>query len=259
MHEKPKLLKISLGYRKEYVRMVQEAFESNLWVLGLGLVYAGETESDLAKLEKSEGKKAVLLQDAISDMKRGIPLCEQWVESIGTSSQPTLVAIVAGFQDSFGSILKDNYLLTGDRQNLTQSNEVFDGAAENFRKVDLPSRVAESYWKIASNFDTIGNYEKASGNFEKAFAGYKVAARKIEQFGDFYIDFSNYMKAWSEIENAKLSHTNGKYETARQHYERASSLLGQSKLWNYLSLNFYAWAILEQAEDLSKKEKSKLQ
>jgi KaiC/GvpD/RAD55 family RecA-like ATPase len=257
MHEKPKLLKISLGYRKEYVRMVQEAFESNLWVLGLGLVYAGETESDLAKLEKSEGKKAVLLQDAISDMKRGIPLCEQWVESIGTSSQPTLVAIVAGFQDSFGSILKDNYLLTGDRQNLTQSNEVFDGAAENFRKVDLPSRVAESYWKIASNFDTIGNYEKASGNFEKAFAGYKVAARKIEQFGDFYIDFSNYMKAWSEIENAKLSHTNGKYETARQHYERASSLLGQSKLWNYLSLNFYAWAILEQAEDLSKKEKSK--
>lgn len=256
-HEKPELLKISLGYRKEYVRIVQEAFESNLWVLGLGLVYAGGTEADLAKLEKSEEKKGALLQDAISDMKKGIPLCEQWVESLGTSSQPTLVAIVAGFQDSFGAILKDNYLLTGDKQNLTQANEVFDGAAENFRKVDLPSRVAESYWNIASNFDTIGNYEKASGNFEKAFAGYKVAARKIEQFSDFYIDFSSYMKAWSEIENAKLAHAGGRYEMAMQHYEKASSLLGQSKLWNYLSLNFYAWAILEQAEDLSRKEKSK--
>jgi KaiC/GvpD/RAD55 family RecA-like ATPase/tetratricopeptide (TPR) repeat protein len=34
-------------------------------------------------------------------------------------------------------------------------------------------------------------------------------------------------------------------------------LLGQSKLWNYLSLNFYAWALLEQSEDLSRNSKSR--
>ena len=257
MHEKPELLRVSLGYRKEYIRMVQEAFASNSWILGLGLVYAGQTEADLAKLDSIEDKKKVLLQDSISDMEKGIPLCEQWVGSLGENTQPQLVAIVAGFQDSFGSILKDNYFLTGDKQNLEQANGVFDGAAENFRKVDLPSRVAESYWKIAVNFDVIGDYEKASSNFERGFGGYKVAARKIEQLNDFYSDYSKYMKAWSEIENAKLAHASGKYETAMQYYEKASSLLGQSKLWNYLSLNFYAWAILEQAEGLSSKEKSR--
>ena len=255
MHEKPELLRVSLGYRKEYVRMVQEAFASNSWLLGLGLIYAGQTEADLAKLDRIEDKKKTLLQDSISDMEKGIPLCEQWVESLGENTQPQLVAVVADFQDSFGAILKDNYLLTGDRQNLEQANNVFGGAAENFRKVDLPSRVAESYWKIAINFDVIGHYEKASSNFERAFGGYKVAALKIEQLGDFYSDYSKYMKAWSEIENAKLAHEGGKYETAMQYYEKASSLLGQSKLWNYLSLNFYSWAILEQAEDLSRKEK----
>ena len=31
-------------------------------------------------------------------------------------------------------------------------------------------------------------------------------------------------------------------------------MLKESKLWNYLSLNFYAWALLEQAEDFSRKE-----
>jgi KaiC/GvpD/RAD55 family RecA-like ATPase len=62
------------------------------------------------------------------------------------------------------------------------------------------------------------------------------------------------MKAWSEIQTAKLAHNNEKYATAMQHYERASDLLKQSKLWGYLSSNFYAWSLLEQAEDFSRKE-----
>ena len=256
-NEKPELLTISLNYRKEYVRIVQTAFASNFWVIGLGLVYAAQTETDLARLEITEEKKGSLYQNAISDMGSGTTFCERWIDSLGSKTQPSLVATVAGFEDTYGTILKDNYLLTGDKANLTASIRVYDGAAENFKKVDLPSRVAESYWKIAGNFDFLGEYEKAASNFEKSFAGYKVAAHKIEQFSDFYLDYSNYMKAWSEIENAKIAHNNGEYDVARQYYEKASRLLGESKLWNYLSLNFYAWSILEQAEDLSRKDKSK--
>jgi KaiC/GvpD/RAD55 family RecA-like ATPase len=256
-HEKPELLKNSLRYRKEEIKLVQEAFTSNFWILGVGLIYAAQTETALASLETNDDQKGMLLGDAINDMSKGVPLCEKWVDSIGSRTVPTLVATVAGFEDKFGSILKENYLLTEDNSNLTKAIEVYDDAAENFKKVDLPSRVAESYWKIASDLDVLGNYDRAAENFGKAFAGYKVAAKKIEQFSDFYIDYSNYMKAWSSVENAKLSHFNSDYPSAMRYYQKASSLLGQSKTWNYLSLNFYAWSILEQAEDLSKQDNSK--
>ena len=252
--EKPELLKTSLGYRREELKLVQKAFTSNFWILGVGLVYAAQTETALAKLENTKEKKGAFLQDAILDMEQGIPFCEKWIKSIGSRTVPTLVATVAGFEDSYGTILKENYFLTEDRNNLAKAIEIYNSAAENYKEVDLPSRVAESYWKIASNLDSLGKYDIAAENFGKAFAGYKVAARKIEQFGDFYIDYSNYMKAWSQIENAKLSHNNSDYENAMSHYQLASSLLGKSKRWNYLSLNFYAWSILEQAEDLSRKE-----
>ncbi|TRO51211.1 hypothetical protein E2P61_06690, partial [Candidatus Bathyarchaeota archaeon] len=255
-HEKPELLKTALGYRKEYVKIVQKAFKSNLWTLALGLVYAAQIEADLSILDPNEKSKELNLKDAISDMEKGIPLCEKWIASLGSQNVPNMVATLAGFEDKYGSILKDNYNLTKDKSNLVKAIEVYNGAADNFRKVDLPSRVAESYWKVASDFDFLGDYEKAAENFGKAFAGYKVAARKIEQFGDFYIDYSNYMKAWNEIENAKLAHQKGSYDGARQYYQKSSSLLSQSKLWNYLSLNFYAWSVLEQAEHFSIDEQS---
>jgi len=256
-HEKPELLKNSLGYRKEYIKLVKAAFTSNFWILGIGLIYAAQTETALSRFETNDEQKGVLLEAALSDMSKGIPLVEKWVESIGSKTVPTLVATIAGFEDKFGGILKENYFLTEDSNNLTKAIEVYDTAAENFKKVDLPSRVAESYWKIASNLDVLGNYDKAAENFGKAFAGYKVAAKKIEQFGDFYLDYSNYMKAWSAVEYAKLSHFDNDYPGAMRYYQKASSLLGQSKTWNYLSLNFYAWSILEQAEDLSKQDNSK--
>ncbi len=254
LHEKPELLKIALNYRKEYITIVQKAFRSNLWTHGLGLVYAAQIEADLSMFEVNEEKKRSLLKAAISDMEKGIPFCENWITSLGSQTVPTMVATVAGYEDKFGSILKENYLLTEGNENLARAIEIYNSAAENFRKVDLPSRVAESYWKIASDLDFLGDYEKAADNFGKAFAGYKVAARKIEEFEDFYIDYSNYMKAWSAIESAKFSHKNGEYEVAMRHYQKGSSLLGQSKLWNYLSLNFYAWSLLEQAEGLSNGE-----
>jgi KaiC/GvpD/RAD55 family RecA-like ATPase len=256
LHEKPELLKIALGYRKEYVAIVRKAFKSNLWTLGLGLVYAAQAETDLSELESTEEKKRALLKDAIFDMEEGIPSCEKWISTLGSQNVPGMVATLAGFEDKFGSILKEDFMLTEDKNSLNKAVKIYNEAAENFREVDLPSRVAECYWKIASDLDFLGDYENAADNFGKAFAGYKVAARKIEQFGDFFIDYSNYMRAWSEIENAKLAHRKGEYDFAMQHYQKGSSLLGQSKLWNYLSLNFYAWSLIEQSENFSIREQS---
>ncbi len=131
-----------------------------------------------------------------------------------------------------------------------RANAVYLDAAEDFKKVDLPSRVAESYWKVAKNLDQVNDYDLSARNFENAFASYKAAAQRITQFSDFFLDYASYMKAWSEIELAKRAHNDEKYDDAMQHYEKASQLLRQSKSWMYLSQNFYAWSLLEQAEDL---------
>ncbi|MGA2680677.1 MAG: ATPase domain-containing protein [Candidatus Bathyarchaeia archaeon] len=251
--KKQQQLSNALGFRKEYLNTVQKGFESNTWILGVGLVFEAQIKADLAALEKGVDK-ITLLKEAISDMNVGVSYCKNWMES---RSVPSLIAIVAGFEDAFAEMLYDSYKLTSDEENLKKANEVCRNAAEDFKKVDLPSRVAESYWKIARNLDLLSEYDQAAENFEKGFAGYKAAAQKISQFSDFFLDYASYMKAWSEIETAKLEHNCEKYGEAMNHYEKASSLMRQSKSWNYLSSNFYAWSLLEQAEDLSRKESCK--
>jgi len=62
------------------------------------------------------------------------------------------------------------------------------------------------------------------------------------------------MKAWSEIEKAKVAHTHEKYAAALNYYEKVADLLKPLKLWSYLSTNFLAWSFLEQGEGLSRSD-----
>ena len=64
---------------------------------------------------------------------------------------PSSIATVAGYEDSLGGILEENFQLTPNSANLTRANDFYADAVEGFKKVDLPIRVAESYWKIARN------------------------------------------------------------------------------------------------------------
>ncbi len=251
---KPELLMEALRYRKEFIRISKDVFPSNFWELGIGLVYAAQIKMDLSRLEKNEKRKIDLLREAIADMEQGVSCTKNWAVFHVT---PSFIASVAGYEDALGGILDEGYALTAESAYLTRANEVYMDAAEDFKKVNMPSRVAESYWKIARNLDGVGSYEHSAKNFENAFAAYKAATQRIIPFSDFYFDYASYMKAWSEIEFAKRAHTDEKYEDAMQHYEKTSQLLRQSKSWMYLSLNFYAWSLLEQAEDLSRKEKCK--
>jgi len=251
--EKTKLLEEALAHRREYVNIVERVFPSNEWICGVGKTYGGLIKADLARVETDKDKKRAVLESAVSDMEDGVSHCGKWILS---RPVPTLIAAVGRFEDWFGEILNELYLLTEDKEILSRAIAVYNEAAEKFKKVNLPSRVAESYWKIARNLDSIGEYQKAAKNFENAFAGYKAAAQRIPHFAHFYLDYTAYMKAWSEIERAKFAHKHEDYATAMKYYEKTANLLKQSKLWSYLSTNFSAWSLLEQAEDLSRKENS---
>jgi hypothetical protein len=248
--KKAKLLEEALAHRKEYNRIVERAFPSNDWIHSVGENYEGLIKAELAKLETDKGKKRAFLESAVADMEEGIARSRKWILS---RPIPTLIAAVARFEDGFGGTLNELYLSTGDKNTLGKTIEVYEDAAKEFKKVNLPTRAAESYWKMAKNQDNLGEHQKAAENFEKAFTEYKAAAKATPNFKDFYLDYATYMEAWSEIERAKFSHEQEEYATAMKHYEKIACLLKPSKLWSYLSPNFLAWSLLEQAEDLSRK------
>ncbi len=249
--EKTKLLEESLIHRKEYINIVERANPFNDWIRGVGKNYEGLIKADLARSQTDKDKKTALLESAVSSMEDGVLHCRKWILS---RPVPTHIVAVGRFEDWFGEILNELYLLTKDKETLNRTIEVYNDAAEDFKKVNLPSRVAESYWKMARIQDPLGEHQKAAKNFENAFAEYKAAAQRIPHFADFYLDYATYMKAWSEIERAKFAHKHEEHATAMKHYEKTANLLKQTKLWSYLSSNFLAWSLLEQAEDLSRKE-----
>jgi hypothetical protein len=249
--EKARLLEEALTHREEYNKIAEKVFASNDWVLGVGKNYEGLIEADLAMIEGDKNKRKLLLESAVVDMEKGLSHCRKWILS---RPVPTTIVAVARFEDGFGGILSELYLSTEDRKVLSKAVEAYESAARDFMKVSLPSRVAESYWKIAVNQDRLDKHQKAAENFENAFVAYKDAAQKTPNFADFYLDYATYMKAWSEIEEAKSAHEREDYVGAMKCYEKIAGLLGSSRLWSYLSTNFLAWAILEQAEDHSRKE-----
>jgi KaiC/GvpD/RAD55 family RecA-like ATPase len=251
--KKSALLEEALDHRKEYITIVERTFPTNNWVLGVGRYYAALIEIDLAKLETDSNKKVSLLESAVSDMESGVLHCKKWVS---ISSAPPLIAMVAGFEDTFGRILNELYLLAKDSGALTRAIRAYCDAAEKFKKVDMPSRAAECYWRIAKDQDLLGEHQNAAESFENAFAEYKAATRRFPEFADFFLDYARYTKAWSEIETARLAHKNEEYVAAMKHYENAADLLKQSKLWNYLSSNFLAWSLLEAAENFSRNEEN---
>ncbi len=64
------------------------------------------------------------------------------------------------------------------------------------------------------------------------------------------------MQAWSEIEQAKHHHAEKQYGQAKDHYEKAANLHQSTERWAYLSPNYVALALVDEAEDLSRREQA---
>jgi len=253
IESKSRLLQEALEDRQEYNRIVERAFPSNDWISGHGKNYEGQIRADMAKLDADMDRKRDLLESAVSAIEDGVSRCKRWILS---NPVPSLIASLAAFEDGFGRVLSELYLLNQDGKTLRKAVDAYEDAAKNFKKVNLSSRVAESYWKAARNQDQLHEHHKASESFAKAFEQYKIAAEKIPHFGDFYLDHATYMQAWSEIENANAAHALENYADAMKHYEKSAGLLSQTRLWSYLHSNFSAWSLLDSAEDLSRKERT---
>ena len=100
----------------------------------------------------------------------------------------------------------------------------------------------------------LGKHLEAAEDFKHASENYVKAAEKLPQLKDLYQDYALYMQAWIEIEKAIHHHDRQEYGSAKGHFEKASELHESLKHWGYLGPNYSAWAQVENAEELSRKE-----
>jgi len=251
--EKRRLLEEALKQREKAIDIEQRVIPFDYWTRCDSQNYRALIEAELAKIETDKQKKRKLLEKAVSSMEN----CLRFgAEDLKDRPQPWKFGSLGRFHYWFGQIINQLYLLTEENKVLERAIEVYNGAIEMFGKIEQPSRIAESHWEIAKLHNRLGDHPKAAHNYEYAAKNYKLATEKIPQLKEFYEDYSFYMQAWSEIELARYSHAREKYDRARDHYGKAANLHESSKLWSYLAPNYSAWAQLEKAEDLSRKEKT---
>jgi KaiC/GvpD/RAD55 family RecA-like ATPase len=210
-------------------------------------------QAALAEIEPNPEKKRILLKNAVLFMENCFALIEKDLKGITPGWK---IHFIGSFYYWFGGILEQLYLLTKDKMILGRAIEVYKSAAESYNKAELKTREAESYWQIAKLHDLLGDYLEAARNYESATKTYNIAGEKIPQLRKFYEGHSLYMQAWSQIEQARHFHLIQDYGKAKEHYEKAAELHETSGSWSYLSTNYFAWASVEEAESLSRKENS---
>jgi tetratricopeptide (TPR) repeat protein len=208
---------------------------------------------ELADVATDSETKRSMLEAAILERENAIKLL---VKDVSYHPQKNMAsfALLGNAQYLAGGWLMRLYRLTRDKEHLGKAVEAFTEAVESYQKANLTSRVAECYWKIAQVRDELDDHLMAAENFCLASDTFKSVARKIPQLKSFYEDHAVYMQAWSEIEKARHHHERQEYGLAKEHFEKAAELHKPLKRWSYLEPNYSAWARVEDAEDLSRKE-----
>ncbi len=248
--EKRRLLEEASEHREKSISISERTTPPFLyWGRGVAQNYVALIKAEFARIETDKARKRSLLEEAVSHMERCIELCTRWTTIYPDAE---LFAAFGWYYGWFGGIVNQLYSLTGEEETLKKAINVYEGTAETYRKAELPSRVAEAYWHVARLCDQLGEYTKAEGNFQSASENYRLAAQKIPQLKGFYSEYASYMEAWAELEKSRQEHGNENYAQSREHYRMCSRNLAMTKKWAYLSSYYFAWALLEHGEELSR-------
>jgi tetratricopeptide (TPR) repeat protein len=250
------LLEKALKYREKSIEILEKRTPFYYWNLGVMQNYFAEIMAELAYIEPVLDSKRRLLEEASLSKEKSLKLCYKNMPYYEKSGALTTFAALHGYQDTYATLLTRLYNLTNKSEHLEKAIEILQRAIESAKKLDMVSLMAESYWKIGKAQDFLAEHLKAAENFKYSSEKYAKAAQKIPQLKAFYQDYASYMEAWSEIEKGKYYHTKKDYGQAKEHYKKAADLHNSTERWNYLGSNYLAWAQLEEAEDISRREQT---
>jgi tetratricopeptide (TPR) repeat protein len=252
--EKKRLLEESLKHRDETIKITEQLYPYDYWNRGTMLASLANIKSEISELIDDPKAKTTMVQEAIVDLEKALASCTKVVTLLEKEAVPPVIGQLGRWQYQLGGLLNRLYDITDESAHLRKAAKAFEEAAQSYQKLGLVSRVAECYWKIAQASDALGEHPRAAVNFSLASVNYKTAAERIPQLRDFYFDHASYMQAWSEIEKAKNHHVRQEYGSAKEHFENAANLHKSLRSWHYLAPNYAAWASVEKAEELSRKE-----
>jgi exonuclease VII small subunit len=250
--EKKAILQEAMKHREEAVRLTEQIQPFNYWNRGVMHARLAIIKYGLAELAKDTPEEKNMVQEAILDQENALKLMAMETAFV---SAPAPHSPLGGLKYDLGIWLGRLYEITNNRECLRRAVKAFGDAVDSYQKSNLRSRVAECQWKAATTFDVLGEHLEAAESFVLASNNFKSAVEKISQLKSLYQDHASYMLAWSEIEKARNHHERQEYGLAKEHFERAADLHRILKKWSYLASNYCAWASVEYAEDLSRKER----
>jgi uncharacterized repeat protein (TIGR01451 family) len=153
-------------------------------------------------------------------------------------------------------IMTHLYEVTKNPEHLKKAIEIWQKEIGSASERNMVNRIAELYWEIAKAQDMLGEHLDATESFKLASENYSKTAEEIPHLRDFYEEYASYMLAWSEFEKAKQCHAEKRFLQALEHYKNTAEIYKSTERWSYLAPNYLAWARLEEAEDLSRKEQT---
>jgi len=247
------ILKEALGFRKKAIMDLKRVLPTFYPTLSSNYNLLALIQIELSKIALHPKRELDLVNDAVSSMEISI----KFIERVSKEHYAGWKSGLFGeFFYLFGKILSYQFAQTKDRKILKRAIGAFIRSVEIFGNTGLTSHAAESYWQIGKLLDLLGENLEAAHNYDLAAKTYDLAAKKIPQLKDFYKTHSFYMQAWSQIEQARYNHSIEEYEKAMQNYQNSAKLHGSTDHWSYLASNYVAWAYMEEAEGLSRKEKT---
>jgi hypothetical protein len=252
---KKRFLEAGLEHEQEAARITDMITPFQVWNRGVMHGMPAWAEGQLADLAQDPETKKNMLLKALAHQENGLKLC---LEEARVLEKQMLGSFgpLGDLQRAVGSLSNRLYELTGNKEHLRKAAKAFAEAAESYQKVDEKKNMAESQWKAALAYDALDEHLKAAEYFAFASENYKILSERVSHIKSFYLEHADYMTAWSEIERARHHHGKQEYGLARGHYEKAATMHKSLKQWSYLAKNYSAWAEVENAEDLSRRERS---
>jgi len=155
---------------------------------------------------------------------------------------------------SIGNCYFELGILTNDESLFKHSYLSYIDAIEYCKNKGYFNLVGSGYINLAKIDDRLNNFLSAAENYRKAIDSFDKAILTLtytKLVQDIEI-LKNYLKAWNLIEIAKSHRANEDHFNAKVNYEEASKILSSTDEYNYEAPFYSAWAVLEEAEHLSK-------
>ncbi len=253
------LLESSPGRRRELLEEARkyadvqekETFESAPayhWNIGTGKIANGITMFELSGLEQGDVRRD-LLENAATKIRSGIDECLRLPEP-----SPATNLRLGRSADYYVRVLKSLRQLINDDALSKSVLEALNEATTFYERASRPSRVAETYWKIALEFDSISDFRRSWEAYGKAAEAYRKASESLRSLSETYRDYSTYMQGWQAVAKARTAHEDENYTDAEQQYLEAARLFAGTKEWSSLEPHFVASALIERAENFDKLE-----